>query len=320
MKRAFLLLFSLLPLLLYAQQNEGDRSNTIDKAWLYDKINKESDLIENLIINKIGIRYEEVFLNIISEIAQSNWQQSDYDNLNDFILGKIELPLELDGQTNIEISGCYQFGKLGEYTFGTQLGTDCINQFTTKALMPIRLIINEKDKDSYNGVVLPAVVVKYLCEQLRNRQKMELINLSLSLMMPQMIVSKVNIARAATKVDDIFITQKKLVDQYKNTIASANNIRKGNFGEIASDVFLSEKGYQPLHTRITNIDAPIHQGIDGVFVKNGQYFILEAKYGTATLNPENPATNLPKQMTDAWIRGDNRLIRAVQNQSTVDDI
>ncbi|MDR3140745.1 MAG: hypothetical protein LBU37_03335, partial [Tannerellaceae bacterium] len=49
----------------------------IDKAWLYDKINKEPDLIENLIINKIGIRYEEVFLNIISEIAQSNWQQSD---------------------------------------------------------------------------------------------------------------------------------------------------------------------------------------------------------------------------------------------------
>jgi hypothetical protein len=149
---------------------------------------------------------------------------------------------------------------------------------------------------------------------------MELINLSLSLMMPQMFVSKVNLMKVAN-VDDIFVAQKKLVEQYKNTIASANNIRKGNYGEIASDVFLSERGYQPLHTRITNIDAPAHQGIDGVFVKDGQYFIVEAKYhGTATLNPANEITGLPKQMTDAWVKEGDRLMKAVQSQSTVDDI
>jgi hypothetical protein len=75
---------------------------------------------------------------------------------------------------------------------------------------------------------------------------------------------------------------------------------------------LTGKGYKPLHIRITNIDAPTHQGIDGVFVKNGQYYIVEAKYhGQATLTPANTATGLPKQMSDGWIQGGDRLLNAV---------
>lgn len=113
-------------------------------------------------------------------------------------------------------------------------------------------------------------------------------------------------------LDAIFTGQKNIVNQFKSNISSASSLRKGNFGEMASDVFLTEKGYKPLHTRIQNIDAPTHQGLDGVFQKGNEYFIVEAKYhGTATLNPANPTTGLPKQMTDSWITGGDRLLDAV---------
>ncbi|OQA49776.1 MAG: hypothetical protein BWY47_00679 [Bacteroidetes bacterium ADurb.Bin302] len=36
--------------------------------------------------------------------------------------------------------------------------------------------------------------------------------------------------------------------------------------------------------------------------KDGQYFIVEGKYtGSAGLNPADPKTGLPKQMSDDWI-------------------
>jgi hypothetical protein len=81
---------------------------------------------------------------------------------------------------------------------------------------------------------------------------------------------------------------------------------------------LTGKGYKPLHIRITNIDAPTHQGIDGVFVKNGQYYIVEAKYhGQATLGTLADGT---KQMSDRWILQDNykRLIDAVGDAKAQD--
>jgi hypothetical protein len=52
-------------------------------------------------------------------------------------------------------------------------------------------------------------------------------------------------------------------------------------------------------SRIDNIDAAGHNGLDGVYRKNGEYFIVEGKYtGSASLNPANPATQLPRQMSD----------------------
>ena len=117
------------------------------------------------------------------------------------------------------------------------------------------------------------------------------------------------VSGAGRFLDDIYNAQKTIINQWKNTIANATNIRKGNFGEIASDAFLAEKNFQPLHTRLQSIDAPTRQGIDGVFKKGNEYFIVESKYsGTARLGELSDGT---KQMSDAWITGNNRLQNAV---------
>jgi hypothetical protein len=109
-------------------------------------------------------------------------------------------------------------------------------------------------------------------------------------------------------LDGVYNTQKTIVNQWKNVIAAESNIRKGNFGEITSDMTLTEVGYESLHTRLQTIDAPTRQGIDGVFKKGNEYFIVEAKYkGTATLS----MTADGKQMSDTWINGSNRLQNAV---------
>lgn len=53
---------------------------------------------------------------------------------------------------------------------------------------------------------------------------------------------------------------------------------------------------------MTDINTPTHQDLDGVFVKDGQYYIVEGKYtGSASLNPANPNTGLYRQMSDDWI-------------------
>jgi Holliday junction resolvase-like predicted endonuclease len=122
-------------------------------------------------------------------------------------------------------------------------------------------------------------------------------------------------------LDDIFDLQKSVVNANKNTIANAANNAKGAFGEIASDAFLTEKGFKPLHTRKTALTQGWGEtGIDGVFVKDGQYYIVEAKYrGQATLTPANSATNLPKQMSDNWIQSGDRLLKAVGNDHLLVD-
>jgi hypothetical protein len=122
-----------------------------------------------------------------------------------------------------------------------------------------------------------------------------------------------NVAKGGSLLDDIFNLQKAVITKNKNIIANASNNAKGAFGEIASDAFLTEKGFKPLHPRKTALtDGWGETGIDGVFVKDGQYYIVEAKYhGQATLTPANKATGLPKQMTDDWIKGSNRLRNAV---------
>ncbi|MEW8693369.1 MAG: RHS repeat-associated core domain-containing protein, partial [Candidatus Thiodiazotropha endolucinida] len=115
---------------------------------------------------------------------------------------------------------------------------------------------------------------------------------------------------AAFRTDVTNLNQRNLLDEYADGIADASNARKGNFGEIGADLDLNSKGYESLQVRIDSIDSPGHNGIDGVYLKDGQYYIVEGKYtGSARLNPENPATGLPRQMSDQWI--DNRLNDAV---------
>jgi hypothetical protein len=111
-------------------------------------------------------------------------------------------------------------------------------------------------------------------------------------------------------LDQITKQQNNLVKKVKSgEINLSDNFRKGNFGEMATDVDLSVKGYKPIHTnRVADIDAPMKQGIDGVFEKNGEYFIVESKYhGTSKLKN----TNDGPQMSDDWINGSNRLNNAV---------
>ena len=117
-------------------------------------------------------------------------------------------------------------------------------------------------------------------------------------------------------LDNIYNVQKSIVGKWIPYISTATNIQKGNFGEMASDALLTEKGFQPLHTRLDNIDQPTKQGLDGVFKKGSEYFIVEAKYrGTATLNTLTDGT---KQMSDAWISQNdyNRLLNAVGDELT----
>lgn len=99
--------------------------------------------------------------------------------------------------------------------------------------------------------------------------------------------------------DDIFDAQKSVVTQNKNTIATASNNAKGAFGEIATDVHLTEKGYQPLHIRKTDITQGWGEtGIDAVFKKGDEYFIVESKYtGFAKLK----MTDDGLQMSDPWV-------------------
>lgn len=116
----------------------------------------------------------------------------------------------------------------------------------------------------------------------------------------------------------MFNVQKAVVNQNKNIISTASNNAKGAFVEIASDVYLTEKGFQPLHPRKSALtDGWGETGIDGVFKKDGQFYIVEAKYkGTATLSTLADGT---KQMSDPWITGGNRLLDAVGGDRALAD-
>lgn len=101
--------------------------------------------------------------------------------------------------------------------------------------------------------------------------------------------------------------QRKVKKQYKDIISGMNSTRKGNFGEICTDVDFFEKGYQALHTRrVTGIDdVGGHQGIDHIFKnpETGEFIIVESKYhGTGGLSTLTDGT---RQMSDVWIRGND---------------
>lgn len=120
-----------------------------------------------------------------------------------------------------------------------------------------------------------------------------------------------DIARVITRsTDDI---QDDLIRQVKDgDIELSTSARKGNFGEMATDRDMMDKGYEPLHQRLTDIDASTHQGIDGVFKNPGpppSYVVVDAKYGQAGLNTLTDGT---RQMSDKWIQ--DRLGNTVSRQ------
>lgn len=98
------------------------------------------------------------------------------------------------------------------------------------------------------------------------------------------------------------------IDNGDQSLESKNE--KGNYGEMKVDQDLKSKGYERISKDvITEIGENGHQGIDGVYYKKDgepQYIIVDAKYGSATLN-EHTADG--KQMSDKWI--DSRLDKSV---------
>ena len=73
-----------------------------------------------------------------------------------------------------------------------------------------------------------------------------------------------------------------------------------------------ELGYDRISLdRVTELDAPAHRGIDGVYYNpdgHPPYIIAESKFGSARLSN----TLDGKQMSDSWIFGSNRLYNAVE--------
>lgn len=88
----------------------------------------------------------------------------------------------------------------------------------------------------------------------------------------------------------------------KGDISLTNNIQKGNYGEMKMDAYFESKGYKRISLdKVTDLNAPTHQGIDGVYYNpegHPPYIIGEAKYGSARLSTLADGT---PQMSDKWI-------------------
>ena len=82
----------------------------------------------------------------------------------------------------------------------------------------------------------------------------------------------------------------------------SNNIQKGNYGEMKMDAYFESQGYERISLdRVTDLNTPTHQGIDGVYYNpdgHPPYIIGEAKYGSSRLSTLADGT---PQMSDKWI-------------------
>lgn len=87
-------------------------------------------------------------------------------------------------------------------------------------------------------------------------------------------------------------------------IPLSNNIQKGNYGEIKMDAYFESQGYERISLdRVTDLNEPNHQGIDGVYYNpdgHPPYVIGEAKYGSSRLSTLADGT---PQMSREWIEG-----------------
>ncbi|MEP3386145.1 MAG: hypothetical protein ABJN84_16400, partial [Flavobacteriaceae bacterium] len=122
--------------------------------------------------------------------------------------------------------------------------------------------------------------------------------------------------KVADAVDDlldaVYNTQKGIISKYKGSISNASRNAKGVFGEVATDVKFTENGFEALHIRKGQngdlLDGWGETGLDHVFKKDGKYYIVDSKYGTAKLNKN---TIDGPQMVDDCIKGSDRLNNAV---------
>jgi Hemolysin coregulated protein Hcp (TssD) len=105
--------------------------------------------------------------------------------------------------------------------------------------------------------------------------------------------------------------------------ALSSNKDKGQYGEHISDAYMRAQGHTKLNDRGVLASLPPvpsrGTGIDGVWQHHSpppDFLIVEAKYGTSQLGN----TRDGKQMSDTWIRGRNRLRKAVDDDALADDI
>ena len=86
------------------------------------------------------------------------------------------------------------------------------------------------------------------------------------------------------------------------SIPLTNNTQKGNYGEMKMDAYFKSQGYERISfDRVTDLNTPTHQGIDGVYYNSDghpPYIIGEAKYGSSRLSTLADGT---PQMSDKWI-------------------
>ncbi len=110
-------------------------------------------------------------------------------------------------------------------------------------------------------------------------------------------------------------TVKNIIDDVENgKISLTNNMQKGNYGEMKMDQYYESQGYERISTdKVTDLNAPTHQGIDGVYYNpdgHPPYIIAEAKYGSSKLSTLADGT---PQMSDGWITGGNKVSRLEQS-------
>ena len=86
------------------------------------------------------------------------------------------------------------------------------------------------------------------------------------------------------------------------SIPLTNSTQKGNYGEMKMDAYFKSQGYERISLdRVTDLNTPTHQGIDGVYYNSDghpPYIIGEAKYGSSRLSTLADGT---PQMSDKWI-------------------
>ncbi len=101
-----------------------------------------------------------------------------------------------------------------------------------------------------------------------------------------------------------------------------NTKKKGNWGEILMDKYYASLGWIRISVdNVTDLNGTMHHGIDGVYFNPDEdppYLIAEAKYDTSQLGWTEGGK--VQQMTDEWIRHDNRLVNAVGGKYFADDI
>lgn len=114
-------------------------------------------------------------------------------------------------------------------------------------------------------------------------------------------------AGAAKTVDEVIEGGLNSVDDIIKGVENGdillnNNIQKGNYGEMKMDAYFESQGYERISLdKVTDLNTPTHQGIDGVYYNpdgHPPYIIGEAKYGNSRLYTLADGT---PQMSDKWI-------------------